>query len=102
MCISIYTENDGWVSNLRFPEVVTFEADAQFYSFTDVPVGTGTYRYNRSSNELQLQYEADTYGNPSRSALQKVEKLTNDKLVIAREPSVNGMIYKTEYSRINY
>ena len=101
MCTTVYTERDGWVSNLRFPEVVTFEADAQFYSFTDVPEGAGTYTYKRSSNLLQLQYEADRYGNPARSALQKVETLTNDKLVIAREPSVNGMIYKTEYTRIN-
>ena len=101
MCTAVYSERDGWVTEMRFPEVVTFESDAQFSVFTDVPGGAGKYSYSRSSNELQLQYEADRYGNPSRSALQKVETLTNDKLIIAREPSVNGMMYKTEYARIN-
>ena len=101
MCTAVYSENDGWITEMRFPEVVTFEADAQFTFFTDVPGGTGKYSYSLSSNELQLQYEADPYGNPPRLALQKVETLTNDKLVIAREPSVNGMMYKTEYARIN-
>lgn len=101
MCTAVYSERDGWITEMRFPEVVTFQADAQFSFFTDVPGGAGKYSYSRSSNELQLQYEADRYGNPSRSDLQKVESLTNDKLVIAREPSVNGMMYKTEYSRIN-
>ncbi len=101
MCTAVYSERDGWVTEMRFPEVVTFESDAQFSVFTDVPGGAGKYSYSRSSNELQLQYEADRYGNPAREALQKVETLTNDKLIISREPSVNGMMYKTEYARIN-
>ena len=101
MCTAVYSERDGWVTEMRFPEVVMFEADAQFSVFTDVPGGTGKYSYSRSSDELQLKYEADRYGNPAREALQKVETLTNDKLIIAREPSANGMMYKTEYTRIN-
>ncbi len=101
MSASVYTERDGWVSNLRFPEVVTYEPGEQFYSFTDVPGGSGTYRYNRESNLIELQYVADSYGNIARSALQKVETLTRDKLIVVNFISGMKMVSKIEYSRIN-
>lgn len=101
MSASVFTERDGWVSNLRFPEVVTFEPGEQFHSFTDVPGGSGTYIYNRESNILKLQYQADPYGNIARSALQKVETLTRDKLVVVNFISGTKVESKIEYTRIN-
>lgn len=90
----------GWVTEIRYPQVITFENNARFYSRSDVPEGAGVYDYNYSSRQLQLQYEADSYGTPAHSVLKKVETLTSDKLVIIIQTG-NGMIYKQEYSKVN-
>lgn len=91
---------NGWVTTFRFAENITFNSNSQFYSFTDVPEGSGTYNYNRSSNELKLNFEADNYGYPASSALLKVESLTNDRLVTT-STYASGIVRKKEYIRIN-
>ncbi len=94
------TGGEGWVTNFRFAERITFNSNSEFFSFTDVPGGSGTYNYSRSSNELQLNFDADRYGSPIVSSLLKVESLTNDKL-ITTYTYANGSIRKSEYIRVN-
>ena len=91
----------GWETVTRFHEYVTFNPDAKFTIFIDTPTSTGTYSFNGSSNDLLLHFEADSYGNASRSEIRKVETMTDDKLVVSFVTPDNGMICKTEYSRIN-
>jgi hypothetical protein len=90
----------GWEAVTRFHEYATFNADAKFSFVTDVPASTGTYSFNGSSKDLLLRFEADQSGNTSRSETRKVEVMTEDKLILSFT-SPDGMIYKTEYSRIN-
>jgi len=90
----------GWEVVTRH-EFVTFNPNEQFAFFTDVPGGGGRYSYNVASNDLLLHFAADLYGNTARSEIRKVETMTEDKLIVAFVSPINGMIYKTEYSRIN-
>lgn len=90
----------GWETVTRFHEHVTFNPDAKFVFFTDTPGSTGTYNFNGSSRDLLLQFEADQYGNTTRSEVRKVETMTKDKLIVSFVSSA-GMIYKAEYNRIN-
>lgn len=89
----------GWELVTRFNEVVTFNPNAEFSFYTDVPGGAGTYSFDNSSGELLLQFEADNYGNTSRNELRRVETVSNNKLVTSI--TVNGSIFKMEYIRIN-
>ena len=102
---AIYTDpakgGNGWETVTRFHEYVTFNPDAKFTIVTDIPASTGTYNFNGSSKDLLLQFEADQYGNTSRSEIRKVETMTDEKLIVAFVSPVDGMIYKTEYSRVN-
>jgi hypothetical protein len=91
----------GWETVTRFHEFVTFNPDAKFTFFTDTPASTGTYSFNGSSKDLLLYFEADQYGNSSRSEIRKVETMTDDKLIVSFVSPADGMIYKTEYGRIN-
>ena len=105
MNIAVYSDpakgGYGWETVVHFHEYITFNPDAQFHVFTDVPGGGGRYTYNGSSKELLLQFEADRYGNAARSEVRKVEIMTDSKLIIAVVDSTSGMTYKTEYTRIN-
>jgi hypothetical protein len=89
----------GWETVTRFHEYATFNPDAKFSFVIDAPA-TGTYNFNGSSNNLLLHFEADQFGNTSRTETRKVEVMTTDKLILSFT-SPTGMIYKTEYSRIN-
>lgn len=91
----------GWETVTRFNEYVTFNPDAKFVFFTDTPERTGTYSFNGSSKDLLLQFEADQYGNINRSEVRKVETMTQDKLIVSFVSPTDGMIYKSEYNRIN-
>ena len=91
----------GWETVTRFHEYVSFNPNAKFIFFTDTPASTGTYSFNGSSRDLLLHFEADQYGNASRSEIRKVETMTDDKLIVSFVSPGDGMIYKTEYSRIN-
>jgi hypothetical protein len=90
----------GWETVTRH-EFVTFNPNEQFSFFTDVPGGGGRYAYNGASNDLLLNFEADQYGNTARSEIRKVETMTENKLIVSFVSAINGMIYKTEYTRIN-
>ena len=91
----------GWETVTRFHEYVTFNPDAKFIFFTDTPGSTGTYSFNGSSKDLLLQFEADQYGSIDRSEVRKVETMTQDKLIVSFVSPADGMIYKSEYNRIN-
>ena len=90
----------GWEVVTRH-EFVTFNPNEQFIFFTDVPGGGGRYAYNGASNDLLLNFEADQYGNTARSEVRKVETMVKNKLIVSYVSVINGMIYKTEYTRIN-
>jgi len=90
----------GWEIVTRH-EFVTFNPNEQFIFFTDVPGGGGRYIYNGASNNLLLNFEADQYGNTARSEVRNVEAMTENKLIVSFVSPDNGMVYKTEYSRIN-
>jgi hypothetical protein len=104
MNTAVYTDpangGFGWEIVSRH-EFLTLNPNAEFHFFTDVPGGTGIYSYDGSLRVLQLQFEADQYGNSSRSEIRKVESMTEDKLITSFVSPINGMIYKTEYSRVN-
>ena len=104
MNTAVYTDpangGFGWEIVSRH-EFLTLNPNAEFHFFTDVPGGAGIYSYDGSLRELQLQFEADQYGNSSRSEIRKVESMTEDKLITSFVSPINGMIYKTEYSRVN-
>ncbi len=89
----------GWETVTRFNQVVTFNPNAEFSFYTDVPGGAGIYSFDNSSGELLLRFEADNYGNSSRNELRRVETVSSNKLVTST--SVNGSIFKMEYVRIN-
>lgn len=101
---AVYTNsNNGsyeWVTALRFPEHITFNSDSRFSSFSDVPGGSGTYFFNRSTNDLQLNFEGGNNGSSVGSALLKVESLSADKLITVFI-SGNGTVRKEEFARIN-
>lgn len=104
MNTAVYTDpangGFGWEAVSRH-EFLTLNPNAEFHFFTDVPGGAGIYSYDGSLRELQLLFEADQYGNSSRSEIRKVESMTDDKLITSFVSPINGMIYKTEYSRVN-
>ena len=104
MNTAVYTDpangGFGW-EIVSHHEFLTLNPNAEFHFFTDVPGGAGIYSYDGSLRELQLLFEADQYGNSSRSEIRKVESMTEDKLITSFVSPINGMIYKTEYRRVN-
>ena len=101
MSTAVYLEPArGWQTPSRFNESVSFDLHTRFRFFTDVPGGSGTYQFNNSSGELRLLFEADQYGNTSRSEIRRVEEITGNKLIISFEIPQSGIFYKTEYTRI--
>jgi len=104
MNTAVYTDpangGYGWETVSRH-EFLTLNPNSQFHFFTDVPGGGGIYFYDGSLRELLLQFEADQYGNSSRSEIRKVETMTEDKLITSFVSPIDDMIYKTEYSRVN-
>lgn len=90
----------GWEMVTRH-EYVTFSPNEQFDFFTDMPGGSGRYTFKRTSNDLLLNFEADIYGNAARSEVRKVETITESKLITFFISPLDGMIYKTEYTRID-
>ncbi|MGZ5221883.1 MAG: hypothetical protein ACXWC7_17485 [Chitinophagaceae bacterium] len=90
----------GWEVVTRH-EFVTFSPNEKFDFFTDMPGGSGRYSFNRASNDLLLNFEADRYGNTARSEVREVETITENKLITFCVSPLDGMIYKTEYTRID-
>ena len=91
----------NWVEGPRFSEHFNFYPDSRFAYMSDVPGGHGTYSYNNGTKDLLLNYEADPYGNIPQTVTYKVEKLNNDKLIIAYYSAAGSLFAKTEYSRVN-
>lgn len=103
MSVSVYQEDNGqfnWLAASGFHEFVTFQADARFTIFTDVPGGKGTYLYDGAARNITLQYE-DQAGNFTTAENRQVEQITPDKLVVAYFSPQGKLVNKVEYSRIN-
>jgi hypothetical protein len=102
---AIYTDpaqgGHGWETVTRFNEIVTFEPDSKFRFITDVPGSRGIYIFNPSSKDLRLNFENDPAGNVIPSETRKVESMSEDQLIITFVSPVDGMFYKSVYSRIN-
>jgi hypothetical protein len=91
----------GWETVSRMHEYVTFNPNAKFNIVTDIPERSGTYQFSETSNQLQLNFEADQYGNKQRSETRSVETITSGIMILSFESAADGRIYKTEYTRIN-
>jgi hypothetical protein len=103
MSVSVYQEDNGqfnWLEANGFHEFVTFQADARFSIFTDVPGGKGTYVYDGAARNITLQYE-DQAGNFTAAENRQVEQITPGKLVVAYFSPQGKLVNKVEYSRIN-
>lgn len=100
---AVYTDpakgGNGWSSDLKFPQLLTLDQNARFYSFTDVPEGSGTYQFHRVSNQLRLDYEASQYTVPAGCIIYTVEHLDIDRMVTTIVYS-DGFIFKREYVRL--
>ncbi|MBL7738091.1 MAG: hypothetical protein JNK14_02645 [Chitinophagaceae bacterium] len=104
MNVAVYTELQngefGWYPVERFHEVYHFDSDSRFGAYTDVPGGSGTYKYDRWKGKLELNYEANQYGGTTHTIVLKVEKLAGNNMILAYSSS-SGFVYKTEYTRID-
>ncbi|HEV8504918.1 MAG TPA: hypothetical protein VGQ53_05950 [Chitinophagaceae bacterium] len=102
--VSFYSTQDNgiynWVSVDGRPQFYNFSTEGRFGSATDVPGGSGSYNYDETLQKLTLHFEADTYGNLPGTKNLKVETLDRDKMILSYSPT-SGVIYKTEYLRIN-
>jgi hypothetical protein len=102
--VSFYSTQDNgiynWVSVDGRPQFYDFSTEGRFGSATDVPGGSGSYNYDETLQKLTLHFEADTYGNLPGTKNLKVETLDRDKMILSYSPT-SGVIYKTEYLRIN-
>lgn len=97
---AIYGELDngsyGWKPAGGYNHFYSFGTNGRFGTFTDVPGGGGTYRYNSQTGELLLNYEADRYGHTARIETVMVERLNNGSIIISYSV---GIPYKIKYSR---
>lgn len=89
----------GWSSDLKFPQLLTLEQNARFYSFTDVPEGSGTYQFHRASSQLRLDYEAGQFNPAAGTLVYTVEHLDTDRMVTTIVHS-DGFVLKREYVRL--
>ena len=104
--VAYYRNDTGtftWVpaSMMRFPDQISFTGDSRFATFTDVSGVGGTYIYDKRAKQITLNVEADRIGNPAHSETLMVEKLSDDKLLVAQYYTSGALATKTEYSRIN-
>lgn len=100
--ISNYTAENGvftWRPTSRFSQSITFDPDARFDTFIDIPTGAGTYSYDNRARKIDLNYEADHYGTTARTVTFNIEELTNNRLVVSSFSPAGNLQFKTEYVR---
>jgi hypothetical protein len=100
--ISNYTAENGvfnWRTTSRFNQLISFNTDARFSTFVDIPTGAGTYSYDNRGAKIDLSYEADHYGTTARTVTYKIEELTGNRLVISSFSPAGNLQFKTEYVR---
>jgi hypothetical protein len=102
--ISNYTEENGtftWRSTNGFSQFITFNMDARFSTFIDIPTGGGTYVYDNRAAKIDLSYEVDHYGTIPWTVTYKIDELTNNRLVVSSFSSSGNLQFKTEYIRLD-
>ena len=102
--ISNYTEENSsftWKSTNGFSQTITFNPDARFSTFIDIPTGGGTYTYDKKAANIDLNYEADYYGTIPETISYKIEALTNTRLVVSSYSASGNLQFKTEYIRLD-
>ncbi len=102
--ISNYQEENGsftWTPTNSFSQSITFNPDARFNTFIDIPTGGGTYVYDKRSAKIDLNYEADRYGTVPGKVTYKIDELTSDRLVVSSFSPSGHLQFKTEYTRID-
>jgi hypothetical protein len=102
--VAVYREwqtgNFEWIpTDDRSRFFYSFYPDGRFGSWCDVPSGGGTYSYNRSTGDLQLNFEADIYGGTAETITLKVEKTDQGRLIIAHFSNTGTLYAKTEYTK---
>ena len=100
--VSNYTEENGsfnWRPTNGFSQLITFNSDARFSTFIDIPTGSGTYAYNNRAAKIDLNYEADHYGTISATVTYQIDELTNDRLMVSSFSAVGNLQFRTEYAR---
>jgi hypothetical protein len=99
---SNYTDENGsfsWKPTNGFSQAITFNPDARFSTFIDIPTGSGTYLYDNRAAKINLKYEADHYGTIPGTVTYKIDELTNDRLVVSSFSSSGNLQFRTEYIR---
>jgi hypothetical protein len=100
--VSVYTELNngsyGWVNTEGHRHSYEFFPDGRFSAFSDVPVGAGTYIYNKTTGELLLNYEADQYGTFPRTEKILIERMGKANLTVSH---LQDRPFKIEYERVN-
>ncbi|MFT3675356.1 MAG: hypothetical protein QM781_05615 [Chitinophagaceae bacterium] len=86
-------------SPVNYSETISFEASGRFTLTTDVPARTGQYQWSPASTDVVLQFEADNYGNPSRTERRRVEQLEASSLTITQADASGNLQIKTVYHR---
>jgi len=102
--ISNYTEENNsftWKSTNGFSQMITFNPDARFDTFIDIPTGGGTYAYDKRASKIDLHYEADYLGTTPGTVTYKIDLLTNTRLVVSSFSSSGNLQFKTEYVRLD-
>lgn len=102
--MSNYTEENGnfaWRPTGRFSQSITFNPDARFDTFIDIPTGGGTYSYDSRGAKIDLNYEADHYGTIAATVTYKIEELTDNRLIVSSYTSSGNLQFKTEYIRLD-
>lgn len=88
-------------SPVNYSETISFESSGRFTLTTDVPARTGLYQWSPASTDVVLQFEADNYGNPSRTEKRRVEQLEAASLTITQLDASGNLQIKTVYHRKN-
>lgn len=106
MSVSVYQQgssNFEWTSlpTTSHHEFIKFKPDARFYTYSDTPGRSGTYSYDQRAKTINLNYEADTYGNNASDGELRVERVTEESLILAVYSSTGELAYKTEFQKVN-
>lgn len=86
-------------SPVNYSETISFESSGRFTLTTDVPAGTGVYQWSPASTDVVLQFEADNYGNPSRTEKRQIAQLEASSLTIMQSDASGNLRVKTVYHR---
>lgn len=86
-------------SPVNYSETISFEASGRFTLTTDVPARKGVYEWSPASTDVILQFDADNYGNPSRTEKRRVEQLEAASLTITQLDASGNLQVKTVYHR---